>query len=197
LVRTQNGIHGNPNDHLFVARCAGKTSTTHVVTVTSPTGNRSAAVMGFAGGHTTDVIDNSNGNANTFSTSIAVGSVTPSGNGYLLVAVRNFPDYSGSTGGYVDGTGSLSARSGMSYLIQGTAAASNPTISSSVQWNYGTVIHASFIPAPSDLHPPLADQSDTTGIRNSGAGNNPAQIGFGNIDVGTAPRLRLRYRKTP
>lgn len=144
-VRTQNNAFGDPTLRFFVA-IAPTVGTGHTITVAVPDGNRDMAVIGFAGGHATAVADQNNGTGQVFVTISDVGSITPSGNNYLLLAPVSASNFSSVDSGYAVGTGTIGELT-IVYKILAVASAANPSVTLTAQATHFVTIHASFIPA--------------------------------------------------
>lgn len=116
--------------------------TGHTFTVAKTTGYIAFEVMAFSGVDTSSPFDVENGNGFTGGgSSLTTGSVTPSQNNSLILV--DFTTDIGTTVNSIDSSFSITDKASASpvttaaaYLIQGTAAAVNPT------WSFGSVARA-------------------------------------------------------
>lgn len=126
----------------------------HTFTVSSAAGgNSSVAVSAFSGANTTAPLDQQNGAQVTFVSTAQPGSITPSQDNCLVAAgimIGDNESVSSIDGGFTlaaqAGTAFSTARAGIAYLIQTTAAASNPTWTISGSDTHLHNAQASFMP---------------------------------------------------
>ena len=132
LIRTDS----TTSDFLKTYYCFNPVlSSTHSFAVTSVSGFPAIAIAGFSG-VAVSPLDQQNGFGNTGVTSIRPGSITPSINGCLVISGMmtdfgsTFPtaviDSGFTVTDYIPLSGS-SVGTGLAYLLQGAAAAVNPT----------------------------------------------------------------------
>lgn len=137
LIRTHDNGFGRWNS-LFRTATTATVGAGHTFTVSLTNGVIGIALTAFAGGATSSIDDQENSNGATFSTSIQTGSITPSEPGTLIIAGCNASD-SGRDPDTIDsgftvaahvaegGGGTVGFGTGIAYLVQGAAAAVNPT----------------------------------------------------------------------
>ncbi len=135
---------GAPGGRMFYAKNA-TCGTLHTFTVTmGGTDYANVCVAAFSGVDTTAPADQQNGfsSAGYAATTVQPGSITPSVDNCLVVTGIGTQDGSSASinGGFTitdfnPTSGGNFWGSGMAYLIQTTAAAANPTWTSSVEWH--------------------------------------------------------------
>lgn len=158
LTITTSGTNLRTQLHYVANATVG---TSHTFTSTGTLNYSSIACLAFSGGKTTSPFDVQNGLTQTTGSSIQPGSITPSENNELVIAAfaNETANVSGElsvNGGFTilgnigwHSSGQEHQGIAISYLIQTTAAAANPTFS----WSTGTVnqaVIASFKAAVSD-----------------------------------------------
>jgi hypothetical protein len=121
------------------------TGSSHVFTVTTPTGGDPSFTIAAFSGIATSPFDQQNGAGNpAFSTSIQSGAITPSGSNYLVVAgLSGLQTVSPTINGAFTITDFETFHSGatfgstMAYLIEGVPVSTNPT------WSYASTSNGS------------------------------------------------------
>lgn len=140
---------------LYYAENPGSVGAAHTFTASSSGAFPSIAVACFAGAATATVYETENGATTNSATSLQAGSITPSGDDRLVTgALANGQDQTGSItiNGSYNLTNTVEHSAGnhigvsLAYIIQTTAAATNPTWSWTNATNAGATI-AAFKPA--------------------------------------------------
>jgi hypothetical protein len=134
-IRTQDSGSG-VKDTLFRLGTPAAPATVgpgHTFTVTGTSGNIGIAVVGFAGGATSNVDDQENSAGALFGSTIAPGSITPTVDNTLVISGAACSDVNPNSinGGFTVAAsradGGFSLGVGIAYLVQTSAAAANPT----------------------------------------------------------------------
>lgn len=106
----------------------------HTVTITNTTAFIAFSLEGMAGGKTTGIVDQTNSGEGIFGSSVQPGSITPSEDNTVVITgctTTNDGSISSIDGGFTLSNsvapGGTNVTSGVSYLIQTSAAAANPT----------------------------------------------------------------------
>ena len=134
LIRTENNGFDIKNA-LYRSDTPATVGSGHTFTATLSGGVVAVAITAFAGGATSSIDDQNEGNGTIFSSTIAPGSITPTADNTIVItgatASDDTTDPNSINGGFTIAAhfanGSSSFGVGIAYLVQTTATAADPT----------------------------------------------------------------------
>jgi hypothetical protein len=154
LIRNHDNGFGVQNSLYRLGSGNATVGTGHTFTGTVVSGPMSIAIMAFAGGATSSIDDQENSGGGIFGTTIQPGSITPSAANTLLVTGVTFSEDNNEPSS-IDGGFTIAASSGtvaghfgtgIAYLVQGGAAAANPTWTAPISATHRIATIANFNP---------------------------------------------------
>jgi hypothetical protein len=155
LIRNHDNGFGVQNSLYRLGSGNASVGSGHTFTLTVVSGPCSVAITAFAGGATSSIDDQENSAGGIFDVTIQPGSITPSGANTLLITGCTFSEDNNEPSS-IDGGFTIAASSGtvagqfgtgIAYLVQGSAAAANPTWTATVSATHRVATIANFVAA--------------------------------------------------